>query len=180
MKNQGRERRLNAARSYMVYIPEKHKKYDLLPRCRTRGGEVFSYSSDLIDKLVRYLPKGYNIDPYGYLSYDEYYQKMDRYAKKYFKDSVSSDLYKKFKEIMYHMNIKENWSVLRYIGESDNRVFGLTKGRTYYWPCSLEYPMYEGVIDDEEFTSYAYFIRTCDWEILEDPTGMAYRKMYGK
>ena len=80
------------------------------------------------------------------------------------------------------MNMKEDWSVVRYVGhEYDNkpRVFGLTRGRCYYWPCSKERPVYEGVIDDEEFTSYLY---PCDaecWEIVLDPTGMAARALAG-
>ena len=55
----------------------------------------------------------------------------------------------------------------------------LTRGRCYYWPCSKERPVYEGVIDDEEFTSYLY---PCDaecWEIVLDPTGMAARALAG-
>ena len=80
------------------------------------------------------------------------------------------------------MNVKEDWSVVRYVGhEYDDkpRVFGLTRGRCYYWPCSKERPVYEGVIDDEEFTSYLY---PCDaecWEIVLDPTGMAARALAG-
>jgi len=47
------------------------------------------------------------------------------------------------------MNIKENWSVVNYLGETLDGCMGLTKGRYYYWPCSIETPEYEGVIDDE-------------------------------
>ena len=39
---------------------------------------------------------------------------------------------------------------------------------------------YEGVIDDEEFTSYLYSTEPEDWEILEDPTGMAYNTMFNR
>ncbi|MDO4939503.1 MAG: hypothetical protein Q4E54_06020 [Lachnospiraceae bacterium] len=159
----------------MAYIPEKHLKFDLLPYCRENGGEVFSYPCSLIDELGRYLPEGYTMMPYGYKSYEEYYAQMDQYAEKYFQDAVVSDSYKRFKEEMHNMNVKENWSVLRYVGESDNNLFGLTHGRTYYWPCCLDNPVYEGVIDDEEFTSYLYSTEAADWEILDDPTGMAYK-----
>ena len=37
---------------------------------------------------------------------------------------------------------------------------------------------YRGVIDDEEFTAYLYPTEPDLWEILEDPTGMAYRTLY--
>ncbi len=89
-------------------------------------------------------------------------------------------------------------SVLKYVGESTGGIGGFTHGRYYYWPCSVEEPEYEGVIDDEEFTSYLANIGHSDiayqlleeagangvkgfaserdiWEIVEDPTGMAAR-----
>lgn len=163
----------------MAYIPEKHKKYDLLPRCRKYGGEVFSYP-EFLDALENYLPEEYSMLPYGYDSYDAYYTEMDRLASKWFQEETAADLYKRFIQEMHKMNIKEHWSVLRYVGKTDDKLFGLTNGKIYYWPCSMERPVYEGVIDDEEFTSYWYSTEACDWEILEDPTGMAYRTIYEK
>ena len=53
----------------------------------------------------------------------------------------------------------------------------LTRGRCYYWPCSRDNPVYEGVIDDEEFTSYLYPCDPASWEPLYDPTGMARRAL---
>ena len=38
--------------------------------------------------------------------------------------------------------------------------------------------MFCGVIDDEEFTAYLYPTEPHLWEILLDPTGMAYRTLY--
>ena len=40
-------------------------------------------------------------------------------------------------------------------------------------------PIYTGVIDDEEFTAYLYPTDPELWEIIVDPTGMAYRTIYG-
>lgn len=164
----------------MTYIPEKHKKYNLLPRCREKGGEVFSYPSELLNRLEKYLPENQGMLPYGYKSYEEYYSEMDKLSKKYFIDSEAEKLYVEFRAEMLRLNVKENWSVLRYIGENIDEIMGLTKGNIYYWPCSVENPVYEGVIDDEEFTSYQYPTEATDWEILEDPTGMAYRTIYNK
>ena len=164
----------------MAYIPEIHKKYDLLPYCRKKGGEVFEYPCKLLNKLERYLPDGENMMPYGYESYKAYYSEMDKLAEQYFKDPEVAKLYTDFKSEMHKLNVKENWSVLRYIGKSSNECMGLTFGRVYYWPCSAENPVYEGVIDDEEFTSYLYPTEADEWEILEDPTGMAYRTIHNK
>ena len=163
----------------MAYIPKEHEKYDVLPMCRREGGEVFSYPSEIVDELGKKLPDGENLLPYGYKSIDEYMQKAEEYATKYFTDEDDIKLFAKFKILIEAMNRKEEWSIVRYIGESDDNLFGLTHGHTYYWPCNRNNPKYEGVIDDEEFTSYWYATEPADWEILLDPTGMAYATIYG-
>lgn len=161
----------------MPYIPVGHEKYDLLPKCRKRGGEVFSYPSEELSVIETLLPKGEGLTPYGYESYAEYDAEIDRYSLLYgFYNGELNDLGCKlmaYKEIIRKMNVKENWSVLKYIGETAEGCFGLTCGKYYYWPCSLESPEYEGVIDDEEFTSYLYTTAAELWEIAEDPLGMA-------
>lgn len=76
------------------------------------------------------------------------------------------------------MSKKENWSVLKYLGVDTNNLFELKKGQYYYWPCSIENLVYEGVIDDEEYTSYVYPTDSESWEIAENPTGMAHRTIF--
>lgn len=51
----------------MAYIPEKHKKYNLLPMSQNHHREVFSYPSGLLCKLNDAGEE--EIDPYGYYSY---------------------------------------------------------------------------------------------------------------
>ena len=85
-----------------------------------------------------------------------------------------------YREHVHRMNVKENWSVMKYLGETTSNCLGLTKGRHYYWPCSVENPEYEGVIDDEEFTSYLYATAPKLWEITEDPLNMASSVLLGK
>ena len=163
----------------MAYIPKEHEKYDVLPMCRRNGGEVFSYPSEIVDELDKKLPDGETLIPYGYSSMDEYIQKMEEYAAEYFTEESDKQLFAKFKILMDEMNRKEEWSIVKYIGETDDNLFGLTQGHTYYWPCSKNNPTYDGVIDDEEFTSYWYATEPKDWEILLDPTGMAYATIFG-
>lgn len=175
------------------YIPEKHRQYDLLPFCRAEGGEVFSYPPELLNDIDERLAEREQsfvnergtraavIYPYGESSYSSYYEKLESYAAKYreIDPELSADLLK-LEETMKAMNVKENWSVVRYVGKSIDSIHGPTHGRCYYWPCSIGHPDYEGVVDDEEFTSYLY---PCDpdcWEILEDPTGMAARALAGQ
>ncbi len=175
----------------MPYIPIGHEKYDLLPFCREHGGEVFSYSpTDEIDDL---LPDGETIIPFGYCSYEEYFARLEGYAVKYgTKDGKPNQLGLKiaaYIEDIRQRNVKEDWSIVQYLGKSTCGIGGFTHGRYYYWPCSIENPEYEGVIDDEEFTSYLAWgrsdngtfdgIRFADWMIAEDPTGMAARTLSG-
>ena len=164
----------------MPYIPESHKKYNLLPFCVENGGEAFSYPSNESD-ISDMLPEGEHVVPFCYDSYAEFYTKLDSYITEYGTtdgelNELGTLIYK-YKEQTKRMNIKENWSILRYVGESTDECLGLTHGRYYYWPCSVELPVYEGVIDDEEFTSYSYSKSSEFWEIIEDPTGMAERAL---
>lgn len=46
----------------MPYIPKNHEKYNLLPRCKERGGEVFEYPS-MLNELEDILGK--SLMPYG-------------------------------------------------------------------------------------------------------------------
>jgi hypothetical protein len=38
----------------MTYIPEAHQKYDILPLCHSKGGEIFSYSPELACRGAHY------------------------------------------------------------------------------------------------------------------------------
>ncbi len=163
----------------MAYIPDIHKKYNLLLRCQKCLKEVFSYPCAQLDKLGDAGED--NLDPYGYCSYEEYYAEIDKRINKRQIDNNAEivELLKVYKDLILQMNKKEVWSVLKYVGEDTDGIFGLKTGRYYYWPCSMENPRYEGVIDEEEYTSYLYPTDSCLWEIAEDPTGMAYRTIYG-
>ena len=180
----------------MVYIPDKHKKYKLLPHCTKHGGEAFSYPTGLEDEIAELLPKGLRVIPYGYKSYAEYYSMLDDYISKYGTTDGTLNklgmLISEYKACVQKRNVKENWSIVRYMGSSN---LNFTHGRYYYCPCYIESPEYEGVIDNEEFTSYlafsepsfleaiseeistsVLFYEPADeklkWEIVEDPTGI--------
>jgi hypothetical protein len=87
-----------------------------------------------------------------------------------------------FKENVQKMNIKENWSVLRYTGETDPDFDDFTHGRYYYWACSADTLVFEGAISDEGLPLYGDYSPDSSvwasisqsWEIAEDPTGIAY------
>lgn len=176
------------------YIPRTHKQYNLLPCKRENGGEVFSYPAELktVEDLL-WEAEGLPDDgrgrrksllmPYGYASYKQYLDVLRGFASKYCETNPElADVLKWLIGAIRRMNVKENWSVVRYIGheyDGEHPGSGLTRGRCYYWPCSEEKPVYEGVIDDDEFTSYLYPCDPESWEIVQDPTGMAARALAG-
>lgn len=161
----------------MPYIPEEHKKYNMLPFSVENGGEVFSYPSELVDEIGAYYSEDIHFIPYGYDSYDDYFAYLDKYKNEATDEKLKA-LFDKLKDEIICYNKKEEWSICRYVGKEMSLLFGLTPGRCYYWPCIAENPKYSGVIDDEEFTSYWYATDPELWEIVLDPTGMAYTEIY--
>lgn len=162
----------------MPYIPQKHEKYDLLPLCRKSGGEVFDYPGKLINEVESLIDPARGLLPYNYDSYDDYYGHLDKLIEAYTAYPDTVDALKRLKQRVLDMNQKEEWSVVKYVGPSDDGGLGLTHGKNYYWPTRKSNPVYCGVVDDEEFTAYLYPTDAHLWEILEDPTGMAYRTIY--
>lgn len=164
----------------MPYIPIQHQKYDLLPLCRNSGGEVFDYPGKLISQAETLIGSSDGLFPYNSSSYEEYYQGLNALMVQYADCPHIVDVLLRVKQRVIEMNQKEEWSVLKYMGPTTdiNGFFGLTHGKNYYWPTRKSKPVYCGVIDDEEFTSYLYPTDAHLWEILEDPTGMAFRTIY--
>ena len=162
----------------MPYIPKEHQKYNILPECQKNGGEVFDYPSKLIAEAEQLLGSSEGLFPYNFDSYDQYFSSIDYLIKA---NSQNFEIVNKLievREMVWKMNQKEEWSILRYVGPSKYGICGLTTGKLYYWPTRKEKPVYCGVIDDEEFTAYLYPTEEYLWEIIEDPTGMAYRTIH--
>lgn len=170
------------------YIPEWHADYGLLPSSVAGGKEVFAYPCELdaLDELIREKEdvddeKRMRLLPYRYKSYSEYFSTLRECEERYREsDPELAKAIDTVIELVKAANHKEYWSVVRYTGTHDTGFLGLTQGRCYYWPCSPEHPEYEGVIDDEETTSYLYPCDPSSWEIVEDPTGMARRALAGE
>ena len=175
------------------YIPEQHSGYGLLPDLMESGGEVFSCPAELseVDSMIIECEGDARdergcavsqITPYGYGSYAEYFGLLESLADRYRESHPEvAEAIESLSAKMKLMNVKEEWSIVRYVGSQfdDDAIPDLTKGRYYYWPCSKENPVYEGVVDNEEFTSYMYPCDKDSWEIVEDPTGMAARALAG-
>lgn len=115
----------------MPYIPKQHEKYNLLPYCRKNGGEVFDYPSELIYKAENLL-ENECLMPYHFDSYEEYYGHIDDLIRKYQEDLQIVEVLTSVKAEVRSMNIKEEWSVLKYIGPLSDAIFGLTHDKNYY------------------------------------------------
>ena len=172
----------------LPYIPEAHKKYNLLPQCHKYGGDVHFCPSSEHEAISALLPEDQYFSPPYHLSYDEYNNILDGYISEYGttngKLNELGKMIDDYKTLVQKMNIKENWSVLRYIGESTGyeRIFGdlcgFTHGRYYYLAVADidESHKFSGLIDNEEewaWGSGCSSLNREEWEIAEDPTGMA-------
>ena len=160
----------------MPYIPNEHKKYNMLPLSVEHGGEVFCYPDELVYEINQYYTDVINFIPYGYDSYEEYFDLIDEYNNNT-EDDHLKELFAELKKEIIRLNRKEEWSICRYIGKKMSTIKGLEPGQCYYWPCCADDPVYSGVIDNEEFTSYWYPTDADLWEIVSDPTGMAEREI---
>lgn len=158
----------------MAYIPKNHQKYGVLPLSAHRHREVFVYPSKLLYEVQETIDE--QLIPYGFKSYRHYDSYLRELQTKY---PSSYEGLQQLRKRIAEMNHKKEWSVLRYIGPDTDSILGLKQNQAYYWPCSFNTPSFIGVIDDEEFTNYLYPTDPELWEILEDPTGMAHKTLYG-
>jgi len=172
----------------MAYIPEVHKKYGLLPEFVERRIEIIIYPTPDDLDVVEMLPDGESFSQEGFRDYAQYYASLDDLMSRLgVTDGELNDLGKKlseFKEAVQKINIKENWAVLRYVGESNQSICEFTHGRYYYAAYSIRPFRFYGIIDDEGLPVYRGssifdykrpFIKidSSDWEIAEDPYGKA-------
>ena len=70
-----------------------------------------------------------SITPYGFKSYDEYFAYIDELIIQNQNNYTLVEILEQVKVHIKEMNIKEDWSVLKYVGESDGAVFGLTHNK---------------------------------------------------
>ena len=172
------------------YIPAEHTRLDLLPSSREQGKEVITMPRELdalIDVIVerdqttRESELTYLL-PFGYKCFADYFGRLARLSEHYGEsDPELSDLIDDIACAMARANTKELWSVVRYVGSAFSETERiLTPGRCYYWPTSPDNPIYQGVIDDSETTTFAYPCDPEHWEIVRDPLGMAKRALAGE
>ena len=124
------------------YIPAEHVPLDVLPCNREEGYEVFSYPPELndVDEAL-FEAEGLSrnecgarvalIYPYGYHSYGEYFAHLQGFVDKYDKTAPElADSIRRLIESIKSMNVKEDWSVVRYVGHEydDKREYSGSQG----------------------------------------------------
>ena len=162
----------------MAYIPEKHKKYNLLERWK--GYEIFIENWDLKDNLCMLLGEGCIERAFESLEEAlEYYESV--------KKRISNSNYNHEVELLTEYiidlekkNHREVWSVLRYKGCEYEKYNKFEIGKYYYMPCMEDEDVFLGILDDEGIP-VDWIPTTCDiWEVVDDPTGLAARIMDGE
>lgn len=162
----------------MPYIPESHKEYNVLPRCKDCNCEFFLWDHELLTKIKKKTGMlDYMINPYrNYESYEAFLDEMDNWIKKY--PDCKNEIIE-YRESVMKMNNKDLWAIVQYLGESN---FDFTNGNYYYVPMYYEGDelIIGGIIDNEEYSAFASWLLTCtnpvdlinDLKIVIDPSGL--------
>lgn len=162
----------------MAIIPEKHKKYNLLERWKRC--EIFVEDWALKDDLCELL--GEECIEKSFESIDEaimYYESLKNQIQAPYKN-LAADLLTEYVRDLEKKNHREVWSVLRYQGSGYGKYNTFETGRYYYMPCIAGEDVFLGVLDDEADLVNWIPITYENWEIIDDPTGMAARVMAGE
>jgi hypothetical protein len=176
----------------LPYIPEVHKKYNLLPKLHKTGGDITFFPAipwDKYEELEDLICSDMDWDyPYNF-TISEMLNVFDGWIAEHGTEdgklNKAGELFTAWRANVRDWNNKENWSVVRYIGESTpsrDNGFELTHGRYYYVPNKTwerdESDSKDGTFDvltDAEQNNTFCIIskKTCtNWEIAEDPTGI--------
>lgn len=149
-----------------IYIPETHRKYNVLKTHRKYNEEMFVWDDVLLKKIEKYT-KMINIYPYyRYKTYQDFYQVIDEWLIKY--SEIKQEIMD-FKNSIIKLNNKDLWGIVQYIGESN---FGFTQNDYYYVVMYIEnnYWKIDGIIDNEEYNSFLVWLpgNTEQVNLLED------------
>lgn len=137
-----------------IYIPENHKKYNVLKYHRKYNEEMFVWNAVLLRRIEEYT-KMINIYPYyRYKTYQDFYQVIDGWLIKY--PEISQEILN-FKNSIIKLNNKDLWGIVQYIGKSN---FGFTQNNYYYVVMYKENNHWkvDGIIDNEEYNSLSVWL----------------------
>ena len=161
----------------MTYIPNSHKKYNLLPICILNDVEMIITDISLRNKIEKIVnkTKGMRLHPYcRFKTYQDYFNELEDLINQF--PNYKVDILE-YKNSIVKMNNKDLWAIVKYIGESN---FSFTKDKYYYVVMYLENNSWiiEGIIDNEEYDAFQVWLPgntnpinlNTDFEIVIDPS----------
>ena len=133
-----------------VYIPESHKKYDVLPICRKYNFEMIVWDYKLLNRveILTNNTEYMGLCPYQrYKSYEELFNEIKAWINSY--PNCEQEI-KEYRYSLLKLNNKDLWAIVKYIGESN---YNFTKDKYYYVVMYVEknYWIIDGIIDNEEY-----------------------------
>lgn len=136
-----------------IYIPENHKKYDVLSTCKKYNFEMIISDNNLLHEIEQLtcITDYMGLHPYQrFKSYKEFFDEIDSLISKF---PTYEQKIIQYKNSVIKMNNKDLWAIVEYIGES-NRNF--TKNKYYYVVMYVEsnYWTLRGIIDNEEYDTF--------------------------
>lgn len=162
--------------SQNIYIPETHKKYNVLPNHRKWNEEIFIWEENLLRKIEKYTNMNNAYPYYRYKKYQNFFEEIDEWIKKY--PEIKKDILN-YKNSIIKLNNKDNWAIVQYIGVS-NRDF--TNNNFYYVVMYQEKNCWKvyGIVDNEEYNAFSVWSNKCtnhidllkDFKIIIDPSNI--------
>lgn len=159
-----------------MYIPNAHKKYDVLPTCRKYNIEMIVWDSNLLNKIQKLTNMtDYMVCPYQrYKSYEDFSREIESWIHEF--PNAKQEILE-YKNSVIKMNNKDLWAIVQYIGESN---WGFTKNKYYYVVMYVENNSWiiRGIIDNEEYDAFLTWSLNCtnpvdlikDLKIVIDPS----------
>lgn len=137
-----------------IYIPENHKKYNVLKYHRKYNKEFFAWDGVLLRKIEKYTNMINTYPYYRYKTYQDFYRVIDEWLIKYPK--IKQEIVN-FKNSIIKLNNKDLWGIVQYIGKSN---FGFTQNDYYYVVMYKENNCWKisGIIDNEEYNSFPVWL----------------------
>ncbi len=137
-----------------VYIPENHKKYNVLKHHRKYNVEMFVWNEVLLRKIEEYTNMINTYPYYRYKTYQDFYQVIDEWLIKY--PEIKHEILD-FKNSIIKLNNKDLWGIVQYVGKSN---FGFTQNDYYYVVMYKEnnYWKIDGMINNEEYNSFPVWL----------------------
>jgi len=137
-----------------VYIPETHKKYNVLKNHRIYNEEMFVWNEALLRNIEEHTNMVNTYPYYRYKTYQDFYQVINEWLIKY--PEIKKEILN-FKNSIIKLNNKDLWGIVKYIGKSN---FGFTQNDYYYVVMYKENNCWkiDGIIDNEEYNSFPVWL----------------------